>query len=749
MTHRDSVAGGQTVRQMIDSHGSTRPSAYAVLSSDGETMTYATLAEFVQGVVADLRSWGIPRNARVAMVLPNGPEMATAFLAVSAAATIAPLNPSYGVEELEFYLEDLGATAVLIAANDNGAGRAAARKCGINVIELATSPNSPAGHFTLACDHPQAASSDGPTEPDDIALLLHTSGTTSRPKLVPLTHENICASAANIAATLELVESDRGLNVMPLFHIHGLMAGLLASIVAGGSVVCTKGFDQADFFPLLDAVRPTWYTAVPTMHQAILGASRANRDVIERSQLRFVRSSSASLPPKIMRDLEDAFGVPVIEAYGMTEAAHQIASNPLPPAERKVGSVGRPAGPEVAVMGSGGELLGAGEIGEIVIRGASVTTGYEANLEANASAFIGSWFRTGDEGVVDADGYLSITGRLKEMVNRGGEKVTPRQIDEVLLEHPAVAQAVAFSVGHPTLGEDLAAAVVLSPAAEVFESELRARLPRSTRWIQGAEQNRGGGLDSQRPIRKAPADRTRREAGLGTGDRVHASGQRGRARGREDLGGGARRRTGGPTRQLLPTRRRLPPAVEVTERLQSLATHELTPVELFLAPTVEQYAHRCRSGDPHDGVVLEIKRGGNRAPVFCVPGHGGDLFTFVELARCLHPDQPVYGFRFPPEAAADDRTADRMLPSLAESFVDAMIRHQPVGPYHIVGFCFGGELGAEMIAQLDELGERCASAVFIHAHLTGSFKETRRERQRRRLVRVRQLVTSPRKRLSS
>ena len=291
--------------------------------------------------------------------------------------------------------------------------------------------------------------------------------------MVPLTHRNLCASAGHIRQTLLLTAGDRCLNVMPLFHIHGLLVGILATLTAGSSVVCTPGFYAPRFFQWVEDTRPTWYTAVPTMHQAVLSRAAEHADVISRCQLRFVRSSSSSLPPQVMAALEQVFRVPVIEAYGMTEASHQMASNPLPPLSRKAGSVGLPAGPEVAVMAEDrGDLLPRGTVGELVVRGPNVTTGYLNNPEANARSFVDGWFRTGDQGYMDSDGYIFITGRLKELINRGGEKITPREIDEVLMDHPAVAQAVAFAIPDPALGENIAAAVVLRHP-QVTELQLR------------------------------------------------------------------------------------------------------------------------------------------------------------------------------------------------------------------------------------------------------------------------------------
>jgi acyl-CoA synthetase (AMP-forming)/AMP-acid ligase II len=283
----------------------------------------------------------------------------------------------------------------------------------------------------------------------------------------------VTASARNIANSTRFTEADRGLNVMPLFHIHGLIAGILAPLSRGGEVHCTSGFNALKFFSQVDAVKPSWYTAVPTMHQAILSRAANNQDVIARVPLRFIRSSSSSLPPQVLAELEATFKAPVIEAYGMTEAAHQMACNPLPPGQRKPGTVGLAAGPEIAIMSPEGELLSTGSTGEIVIRGDNVTPGYENNEKANGEAFTNGWFRTGDQGALDAEGYLSITGRLKEIINRGGEKISPREVDEVLMDHPAVAQVVCFGMPHDKLGEEVAAAVVLREGITATEKELR------------------------------------------------------------------------------------------------------------------------------------------------------------------------------------------------------------------------------------------------------------------------------------
>lgn len=450
--------------------------AVALAAPDRSPMTYAGLRTLAADTVAGMNALGIGRNDRVAIVLPNGPEMAAAFIAVGAGATTAPLNPGYRGEEFRFYLEDLGAKALFVEAGSESPAIAVARDLGVSVYELTVPDGSPAGTFEIASD---AAAGDsarceaGFAWSDDVALVLHTSGTTSRPKIVPLSQTNICASARHIGETLSLAGEDRCVNIMPLFHIHGLIAAVLASMAAGASTYCTPGFDALRVFRWFEDAQPSWYTAVPTMHQAILSRAARNQEILDAMKLRFIRSSSSSLPPQVMAALEETFDCPVIESYGMTEAAHQMASNLLPPGARKPGSVGAAAGPEVEIMDLDGNILERGAIGEIVIRGPNVTKGYEANDKANAEGFTNGWFRTGDQGTFDADGYLSITGRLKEIINRGGEKISPREVDEILLDHPAVGQAVTFALPHEKLGEEVAAAIVLKEGAQATEAEIR------------------------------------------------------------------------------------------------------------------------------------------------------------------------------------------------------------------------------------------------------------------------------------
>lgn len=466
----------QTISSLLEKGADN---ATAISSPGGVPLTYRALRTLVEDTIRRLAARGVGPGNRVAIVLDNGPEMAATFLCVSAGATAAPLNPAYRAEEFEFYLADLHAKLLIVGRDKDSPAVAVAHRLEVPIARLVPHPERGAGSFSLEFADGgggatrSALPSSKPATPDDIALVLHTSGTTSRPKIVPLAQKNVCASARNVRDSLALTASDRGLVIMPLFHIHGLIAALLAPLSAGGEVCCTTGFNALKFFSWLSETRPTWYSGVPTMHQTILLRAANNADALRSHRLRFIRSSSSSLPVTVIDQLESLFGVPVIEAYGMTEAAHQMASNALPPRQRKPGTVGPAAGPEIRVVDPQGKPLPPGVTGEVVIRGPNVMNEYENNPKANADAFYGDWFRTGDQGVMDADGYLSITGRLKEIINRGGEKISPREVDEIIMAHPAVHQCVTFALPHDMLGEDVAAAVVLKQGAQASDKELR------------------------------------------------------------------------------------------------------------------------------------------------------------------------------------------------------------------------------------------------------------------------------------
>jgi len=664
------------------------PSAPALCPVEGPPLTYGDLASLGVRNRAFLRHRGLGIADRVAILTANGPEAALAFLTVAATSASAPLNPAYSARECEFYLDDLRPGALLVTAGLSTPATDIARRLGIDVLEL----DPLTGMISARTPPSRAPSLDGAPGPEDVALLLHTSGTTARPKLVPLTQRNLCASARNIATTVGLTPRDRCLNVMPLFHIHGLVGAVLSSLSAGASVICAPGLQMHLFFDWLLRCQPTWYTAVPTMHQAVLARCAGHPH-----RLRFIRSSSSALPPSVMAALEEAFGVPVLESYGMTEAAHQMASNPAPPAIRKPGSVGLAAGPEIRVAG-----------GEVQIRGENVTAGYASNPQANLAAFSDDgWFRTGDQGYFDADGYLFLTGRIKELINRGGEKIAPREIDEALLEHPGIQQAVAFAVPHARLGEDVGVAVVARPGVVLTPNDViefaAARLadfkvPRIVRVVSevprgatGKIQRIGlaaalgiGAIEDRRSGSAATSPRNDVEA------RVHeiwSDVLQAQAFGVHDefasLGGDSLAAT--------------EVAVRIADRFGvqiPFVTFRTTPTIAGMADAIGRIA---RAGVPQlTRGLIPLRSDGLPPPLYCVAGHGGLLLEFAGLAQ--HVERPMFAFE-PPVG----RT--QTIESLAAEYLDVLRAHQPKGPYHLMGHCFGGFVAYEMACQLADLGE--------------------------------------------
>jgi acyl-CoA synthetase (AMP-forming)/AMP-acid ligase II len=443
------------------------PSRVAIaVAGAAQAVTYERLAMQVRSLASSLSELGLGRGDRIALALPNGLEMIAAFLACATVGTAAPLNPAYKEDEFRFYLQDAEARALIVGAGDSPEARRAA---GSETLIIEAAMDSDGGVTLSSSGRVGPVRSPEPPTADEPALILHTSGTTSRPKRVPLAHANLMASARNIARCYNLTAEDVSLCVMPLFHVHGLVASTLATLLTGGTIVVMPRFNPLSFWSTVRENGVTWYSAVPTIHRTLLARSKPGTRPAGAENLRFIRSCSASLPPQMMLDMEERLGAPVVEAYGMTEAAHQMTSNPLPPGVRKPGSVGRGTSVEVAIIDEFGRELEAGAVGEVSIKGPNVFSGYEANPEANAASFVNGWFRTGDQGFVDEEGYLRLVGRIKELINRGGEKISPSEIDEVLLSHPSVAQAVCFGIPDRSWGEEVAAAVVLKASATEAE----------------------------------------------------------------------------------------------------------------------------------------------------------------------------------------------------------------------------------------------------------------------------------------
>lgn len=456
---------------LLDFYARTTPTAPALLAPGRRPLSYGELGATTEHLVRTLRGFGTAPADRIAVALPRGADSALALIAVASACACIPVNPELTVDELQRYFSELKLTALVTRGDMNSASRDVAKALDIAVIDFMLGPETDLGGCEFIGPTIGPACANGAARADDDAFILLTSGTAARPKMVPLTHRNVCLSAYNAGRVLSLTSHDRLLNALPLFHAHGLISGLLTALAAGSSVICTEGFDAQSFLGWMRDLQPTWYTAVPTIHRALLTAAEADPDRFRSSTLRVIRSASASLAPAILEGLEALFGVPVLETYGMTEAASQIAANPFE--LRKIGSVGRAAGPEIAIMDATGRMCARGEQGEIMLRGPNMSRGYYNDEAATQAAFRKGWFRTGDLGYLDADGYLFIVGRIKDVINRGGQKVSPLEVEEVLLSHPAVLEAGVFAIPHPKLGENIAAVVVLRANSEATSDQLR------------------------------------------------------------------------------------------------------------------------------------------------------------------------------------------------------------------------------------------------------------------------------------
>ena len=663
---------GDLVAQGARLHG-PRP---ALTGAGGETVTYGELDELTSTFAIWLAERGIAGGDVVALALPNGPMMGALAVASSCAATCAPMNPASAGPEAAYLLDDLGAQAVVVRHGQRTRVAQVAAARGIAVIEV------PEGPVVAAV---RRAAWLGPTRPsrarsapalDDVALRLHTSGTTGVPKQVPLSHGNLCWAVHQVVSSLQLTPDDRGLNVMPLFHSHGLIGALLSTIAAGASVHCAPGLDPRRFLTWASDSGATWYTAAPTVHRAVVDAPGDHRG------FRFIRSASAALPLPLIERLEARFDAPVIEVYGVTEA-YQIAANPLPPGARRPGTVGRPTGTEVRVLAEGEiQAIGAGEI---VLRGPNVFRGYASPPGANDEAFVEGWFRTGDLGLIEDDGYLRITGRLKEQINRGGEKIAPREVDDALMAHPRVRDALCFAVPDDALGEEVAAAVVradddLDPRAlRRFLSERLAafKVPKHFVFLDEIPKGRGGkpsrrALTDQFPELASPSPHAGPAAPAGPGARTTVDA------------------LGGLWAAILEVAE--PPApsdhffdlggtsldvMELVTQVEEVFGVDLPIDDVLELPTLQGMADeidRHLAGDEgrdrHH--LLTMRAGTTDVAVVLVPGAHGMAIGLQAIAEHVPPGPIVLGFRYPGQLAG--QAPLRSIEALAEVLLDELRR---------------------------------------------------------------------------
>ena len=472
----------RTLREALLRHAAASPESFAIVSSTYQPFSFGELAAQLDYFGTTLRAAGLGYGSRVAIALSDAPQAALAIISVSCAAVAVPLDPNLTRVEMETRLKLLGADAIIVLAGDDSPLRDDAERQGILVIEAVPVTE---GGLSLSLVGPKKAvaappSTPGPREP---AFILQSSGTTAEPKLIPYSHANMLAAAARVKGWFNLHENDRCLSVTPVYYCHGLTLTVFAPLLSGGSVAFPASSSRPDLKEWLIYLKPSWYSAGPTMHRAILEKARSHEDKPISHELRFVLSGGAPLSPEIQLELQSTLGVAVLDHYGLTEAA-QISTNLPPPGPAKMGTCGIPDPDTVMIVGADGAPLRPGDTGEILVGGPSVIERYLNAPDLTTACFVDGWFRTGDIGSIDEEGFLIVRGRLKEIINRGGEKISPMEIEVALLRHPDVAEAAAFAVPHPRLGDDVAAAVVLHPHASAMPDELRQFLGTQIAWFK-------------------------------------------------------------------------------------------------------------------------------------------------------------------------------------------------------------------------------------------------------------------------
>lgn len=679
------------------------PNAIAMLAPQKQPITYDQLFRHLVKTTSSLQQLGITNTDRVALVMNNGPEMATAFLAIGSVAVCVPMNAKCSLSEFKAYLSAVKAKAIVIAYGMSTEAIKAAMELEIEIITVKCEGDE-AGIFDIVNVPSDCQKVVEYSKPEDVALILFTSGTTGKPKIVPLTHSNIYSCTKNIVSSLMLSSKDRCLNVMPLFHSGGLVMSLLSTLFAGGSIICTNGLVASQFFWWLSELSPTWYSAVPTTHQVVLQQWEHMGQPSIVHSLRFIRCGSAALPPLLAQKIESALQVPIIEGYGSSEAVSQIAVNPLPPGQRKLGSAGKPAGCKVEIMDEFGNLLPVGVSGEIVIQGASVFSGYEDDAAANLKSFYNGWFRTGDHGYIDSDGYLYIKGRFKEIINCGGAKISPREIEEVLLSHPAVKEVVAFAIPHLSLGEVVAVAIVRKGEKIISEDALQRYASKHLIYYKV-------------PHKVVLVDNIPKEA-TGKINRISMAEKLGITVNTANSGTVKNPACDALEHKMMDIWRKIlkKSDIGINESFFNIGGDSLTatflsvqieeifgkyvPVSLLYEnDTVEKlvgFLSYEQEVNPYLHLV-PLQTAGNKPPLFTIDTIGGHISHYRTIAGYLGKEQPVYALRLMDEYS---ETASETIEEIASNYVKEICRVQPEGPYYLTGYSLGGTIAFEVAQQL-------------------------------------------------
>ncbi|MQA67291.1 MAG: AMP-binding protein [Alphaproteobacteria bacterium] len=708
----------ETIGDVVRRHAAATPDSPALVAEGQQPLTYGALADLLDRVRERLNAAGFGRGDRIATVGPNDAATAALVTGVMGCAAAVPMNPALSAGEFVIYLRDLKVQAVAVDAAMDSPVRAAAEEAGLPVLEVERTDPRVAGLIDIrSTSATGTAARPGPARSDDLAMVLLTSGTTSHSKVVPVIHRQLATKIIRMAEGYDLTAADRCLNLMPLFHGHGLYSSLGATLYSGGSLITLPAFSVDAFFRILVTLAPTWYTGSYTFHHAIHAAAPNFADAIAVARLRFIKTGSGHLDTRVAEEIEALFRAPVIETYSSTEAG-RIAGTPLPPVPRKPGTVGLPVEGEVAIIGPDDGLLPRGERGEVVVRSADIFTAYENDDDANAQCFVDGWFRTGDEGVFDADGYLTITGRIKDIINRGGEKITPSEVDSALKDHPDVADAVTFPVPHATLGQEVVAAVVPVKGAdftdEVLTKFLRNRLapfkvPRRFVIVDEIPKGATGkisrhglaeafGLVTDSAIARPEATEDDRPATALEAKLQHAWAE---VLGLDRVGlNDDFFMLGGDSLQ----------AVDLFLRIEKEMGRRLPRSVLFEAGTVAKMARHIENVVPSPCIV-PIQPHGDRPPFFCVHDGNAEVLKYRELSRFLGPEQPFYGIQS--RGLDGEEEPFTNIDEMAAYYVQEIRKVQPDGPYYIGGYSFGGRVAYVMAQALRAEGEEVALLALI------------------------------------
>ncbi|WP_312562608.1 non-ribosomal peptide synthetase [Anaerospora sp.] len=689
--------------ELIADYKQKTPNAIAILAPQKQPITYDQLFQHLIKTTSSLRQFGIINTDRVALVMNNGPEMATAFLAIGSVSVCVPMNSKSSLSEFKTYLSAVKAKALVIAYGMSTEAIQAAMELEIEIITVKCEGDK-AGIFNIINVPSDCQTVVAYSKPEDIALILFTSGTTGKPKIVPLTHSNIYSCTKNIVSSLMLSSKDRCLNVMPLFHSGGLVMSLLSSLFAGGSIICTNSLVASHFFRWLSELSPTWYSAVTAIHYAILQEWEHLGQPAVAHSLRFIRCGSAALPPLLAQKIENALQVPIIEGYGSSEAVSQIAVNPLPPGQRKLGSAGKPAGCKVEIMDELGNLLPDGVSGEIVIQGESVFSGYENDSIANLKSFCDGWFRTGDQGYVDSEGYLYINGRIKEIINCGGAKISPREIEEVLLSHPSVKEAVAFAIPHLSLGEVVAVAIVTKGEKIISEDEVQRhaskhviyyKVPHKVVFVDSIPKEATGkvnrigmaeklgvsmNIEDDRIVKDSACDELEHKM-INIWRKILKKSDIGIDKGFFNIGGDS----------LTATFLSVEIEAVFGKYIPVSLIYENDTIEklvgfLIYKEKVNSYLH-----------LVPLQDAGNKQPLFAIDTIGGSIPYYRRIAEYLGKEQPVYALRLDEDYC---ESVPETIEQIASNYVAEIRRVQPKGPYFLVGYSLNGTIAFEVAQQL-------------------------------------------------